>query len=85
MSSDLDAPTLTDRYQLVDMLMVAKNGTTLREFVIGERRRGQVWRKITAAIIRITGNDLTEETVGGWFRKDEDVIAAWDQYLESVA
>lgn len=63
--------TRSPKYRLLDHLMVAKTGQTLRQYVETLRASGSAWRHITANIGQITGEDVSITTINDWFADNE--------------
>ena len=59
--------TRSPKYRLLDHLMVAKTGQSLRQYVESLRAQGTAWRNITANIGQLTGEDVSITTINDWF------------------
>lgn len=57
----------TAKHKLLDRIMVNQSGTDLGGYVARQRADGQSWRKIAAAVHRITGEDVADVTLIAWF------------------
>lgn len=63
--------TRTPKYRLLDHLIVAKTGQSLRQYVDQLRASGSAWRNITANIAQLTGEDVSITTINEWFADAE--------------
>ncbi len=59
--------THSPKYRLVDHLLVAKTGQSLRQYVESLRASSTSWRKIAANVSQLTGEDVSITSINDWF------------------
>lgn len=59
--------THSPKYRLLDHLVAAKTGMTLRQYVELQRAGRLPWRKVAANLSDLTGEDVSITTINDWF------------------
>lgn len=72
----MTATTRTAKHKLLDTIMVTRSGNDLGYYVATQRTDGLSWRKIAAAVTRITGEDIADVTLIDWFAEATSEPAA---------
>lgn len=59
--------TRSPKYRLLDHLLAAKTGQSLRQYVAALRATNTSWRVIAANVSHLTGEDVSITTINDWF------------------